>query len=237
MGTLEDPRAMVVSRERDDRKLSEILRAQVFDHVRSGEFLGPEVGAILTSEFDSVLHGVDCVLELRHADRTANHLAVSFEVTVPGQEPWDPFDQIRSELERDEVAPVKYFHSEWLGHKGWLHAPRVHLALPMSRLLAELREQEEGLRVAGALSRRILLRTIAGQLAVFERFALVRNREAALGQLRRARADFSARLDALGVSALLKAGEADREVADVARRLFEVFGDVLEDEEGVGPAG
>jgi len=237
MGTLEDRRAMVLPEDSDQRRLTETFRAQVCEHARSGGFLGPEVGAILTTEFDRVVHGVDCVLELRHADGTANHLAVSFEVTAFGQKPWDPFDQIRAELERDELAPVKHFHSEWLDYKGGLRAPRVHLAFPESRHPIELSLWEAGIgRMVGSATHRILLRTMAYQLVCFERFAAVRRRDAALEHLQQTRIDFARRLDAIGFREDLEAEDLNPGDGHVVSRLCEVFSDVLEGWTGASSA-
>lgn len=113
--------------------------------------------------------------ELRYPDGTANHIAVSVEAALPGREPWDPFDQVRIELDRDELAPVQYFEPEFLGLKGWTQAPRVYLVLSTQLPLAVVSEWEAGiLRLSGTRTQMVLLRTILDQLAAFERFAMVR---------------------------------------------------------------
>lgn len=63
-----------------------------------------------------------------------NHLAAIFEVPEPWWKARDTFDQARMELEREEIAPVRYSQSEGLNFNGWLRAPRVQLAHPMSQL-------------------------------------------------------------------------------------------------------
>jgi len=230
MGTLDDRRALYLHEDRDERRLTEIFRALVYERAKAGDFLGADVGAILTAEFDSVMNGVDLVLELRHPDRTASHLAASVEVVVPWSAPWDPLDQVRSELERDEVAPVKYFESRWLGYKGPLRAPRVHLGISAARLLDLLPDwQADSLRLSGSAAHRGLLLGTVNQLAVYGRFAEVRERKDSLSRIRAVRDDVEKILETLGMREAIEDEGAEEDVSELNRRLFEVFGDVLEE--------
>lgn len=196
MGRAEESRTLFWSESTDERKLTTAFCAMLLERIRAGDFLGPGVEVTLNSDFDSICHAVDLVLEFPTADPRAMHLGLSVEVAYPAAEPWDPFDETRAEIDRDELAEVKYFESR----EGWLklELPRAHVLVDVASVGGMLQPWLDGvLQLKGGMEQRLIVRSIATQLAAYSTYAEANGRSHAREELRRVSAEVSQRIESM----------------------------------------
>ncbi|MCZ7652504.1 MAG: hypothetical protein M5U13_15585 [Thermoanaerobaculia bacterium] len=179
-----------------------ILIAILLERTDAGELFPGEIKAYPTAEFDSLFAGVDCVLEFRRGDRTALHLGLCMEAVVEGEDVWDPFDETREELERDALASVTYFHSEWLNFMGTITLPRLLVALDAKSIADMLKPwQKQTGWFPGSQGRATIVQSILAQLAVQEAFAERAGAPQSLARLREVRSGAPRATDLFGYAA------------------------------------
>lgn len=111
--------------EKKAEKLAKVFEAVVHEQGELSEWFGPDAETIKTSRFDDIKNGVDSIVEFKEDERSVSHVAFAIDVTF-SNEMDKKFERIQKEIENNELARVKYFHSEHLGIRGELtKIPRV----------------------------------------------------------------------------------------------------------------
>jgi len=137
---VERDKALVIKKnrgyqERDEtnKKLAEykkwaiILEGMIFENAELSNWFGDNASTNKTSRYDDIVNGVDMVMEF-DLDDGASHLALGVDVTFS---PWmeEKLQRIKDEINKNQLAKIKYFQSENLGFKGQLEAPRVVIGI------------------------------------------------------------------------------------------------------------
>lgn len=224
MGRCGELRTLFFPEYEPQHRLAMILIAILLERTDAGELFPGEIKAYPTAEFDSLFAGVDCVLEFRRGDRTALHLGLCMEAVVEGEDVWDPFDETREELERDALASVTYFHSEWLNFMGTITLPRLLVALDAKSIADMLKPwQEQTGWFPGSQGRATIVQSILAQLAVQEAFAERAGAPQSLARLREVRSELHGRLTSLATQPETSGEWPEAAPAGIHRRLLEVF--------------
>ncbi len=154
-------------------KLATVFEAIVHDQVELNEWFGENVNTIKTSRFDDIRNGVDSVAEFREGVVATSHLAFAIDVTFSGDTE-KKFERIREEIERGELARVKYFVSERTGFIGELRTvPRVVVGADVRTVkqLSELWLERDNKSLAKHPIQLQILEEISSQLEAFRNYA------------------------------------------------------------------
>ena len=82
----------------------------------SNEWLGPGVEIIIPSRYDDVVNGIDGIAEF-HDEGYFSHLALGMDVTS-SERIEKKLARVKSEIEKGELAKIRYFESESMHFKG-----------------------------------------------------------------------------------------------------------------------
>jgi hypothetical protein len=162
-----DPRKETVE------KLAAVFEAVLHEEAELSEWLGPNVTTIKTSDFDDIVNGVDSVAEIREGEAGTSHLAFAIDVTFD-ENTEKKFERIKQEIDKGELAKVKYFFSQDTGFMGSLNmVPRVVVGAE-PKTVEELSELwlERNNKVLGSHQIQFqILEEILIQLEAFEQYA------------------------------------------------------------------
>lgn len=125
---------------REAQKLATVLEVITHENAELNDWFGPDAHTIKPSRYDDIKNGVDSIVEIRETEMSASHLALAVDATL-STDLAKKFDRIKGEIERGELAKVKYFASEHLGVRGELsRLPRVVIGADAATIktLAEL---------------------------------------------------------------------------------------------------
>lgn len=166
------------SKNRDPDKehveeLATVFEGIIHEQAELNEWLGPEVTTIKTSRYDDIKNGVDSVAEFREGPIATSHLAFAIDITFSG-DTTKKFNRIREEIDRGELARVKYFVSEHTGFMGELgKIPRVVVGADIRTLkeLSELWLERDNKALAAHPIQFQILEEVLIQLEAFEKYA------------------------------------------------------------------
>ena len=166
--------------KREQKKFAKILEAMLNELIELYDWLGPNATIITTSDFDDIKNGVDMVAEFRdEEEQSASHLALAVDVTF-ASEIGKKIDRIKREIERGEMASIRYFESEFLESKGELpNIPRVVIGIDTDTItnLGALWLAEDKKALAVHEMQKVILVEIRMQLEVFAKYARTKGQE------------------------------------------------------------
>jgi hypothetical protein len=151
----------------ESKSASEIFEALVLQHTELSDWLGPNAETIRTSEFDDIINGVDLVLEFNE-NQSTKHLALGVDITFGSLSMQKKFERIKMEIEKDELAVVKYFRAH--GYEGSLkQLPRVVIGVDIDKVinLAGLWERHDNKALQNHITKDIIAEEIEKQLRTF----------------------------------------------------------------------
>jgi hypothetical protein len=170
----------------ESKKAADVFEAVLHQHVELSDWLGPDAETIRASEFDDIVNGVDLVVEFNEDD-TTKHLALGVDVTFGLQTMQKKFDRIKTEIEADKLATVKYFEAH--GFKGSLtQTPRVVVGVELDKViqLAGLWQRGDNRTLSSHIAKDIVADSIEKQLRAFLLYAQEIKSEAATKSYMRA---------------------------------------------------
>lgn len=153
------------------KQVSDIFEALVLTHTELSNWLGPNTETIRTSEYDDIMNGVDLVLEFNE-ENTTKHLALGIDVTFGTSTMEKKFAHIKDEINKDELAKVKYFTAH--GYKGSLNQlPRIVVGVDLDKIvqLTGMWERKENVKLADHITKDILISEIEMQLNAYKKYA------------------------------------------------------------------
>ncbi len=166
--------------QKEQKKFAKILEAMLNELIELYDWLGPDATTITTSDFDDMRNGIDMVAEFRDKkEKSASHLALAVDVTF-ANEIGKKIERIQREIERGELASVKYFESEFLEQKGELpNIPRVVIGGDVDTIksLGMLWLAEDKKTLAVHEMQKVILVEIRMQLEVFAKYARTKKQE------------------------------------------------------------
>ncbi|MBI5732466.1 hypothetical protein HY967_00705 [Candidatus Jorgensenbacteria bacterium] len=155
------------------QKLATIFEATIHEHAEQSEWFGPDAFTIKTSRYDDIQNGVDSIAEFRENEMSASYLGLAIDVTMSA-EMGKKFERIRQEIERGELAKIKYFHSEHMNIRGELtKVPRVVIGATAQTIkqLAELSLEKNMKALANHPIQFQILEEMMAQLEAFKKYA------------------------------------------------------------------
>lgn len=159
--------------QKEVQKLATILEAIIHEHAELSDWLGPDAHTIKPSRYDDIKNGVDSVVEFQESESSASHLALAIDATF-SPDVQKKFERIKNEIDRGELARVKYFASEHLGVRGELaKIPRVVIGADAKtvRELAELWLERDNRALARHPVQFQIIEEIVAQLDAFHDYA------------------------------------------------------------------
>ncbi len=179
--------------QKEQKRFAKILEAMLNELIELYDWMGPDATTITTSDFDDIGNGVDMVAEFpdkeeksrlvgdptERREKSASHLALAVDVTF-ASEIGKKIERIQREIERGELASVKYFESEFLGEKGRLPTiPRVIIGADVDTIknLGALWLAEDKKALAVHEIQKVILEEVRMQLEVFAEYARIKNQE------------------------------------------------------------
>lgn len=153
--------------QHESKAAADIFEAIVFEHVELSDWLGPNAQTIRSSEYDDYINHVDLIVEFNENEHT-KHLALGVDVTFGSISMQKKFERIKIEIEKNELAKVKYFESH--GFKGSLRQlPRVVIGVELEKVvaLAGHWERKEKKILSEHVTKDIMLEEIERQLRTF----------------------------------------------------------------------
>jgi len=155
----------------ESKKAAEVLEAIIYLHSELSEWLGPNVETIRPTEYDDIVNKVDLIAEF-NSENSPKHLALGVDVTFGSNSLMDKINGIKNEIDRDELAKVKYFESH--GFIGSLRqVPRVVVGVEKDTVieLAGLWMRKENKQLGDHPARNIIMTQIIEQLTTFRNYA------------------------------------------------------------------
>jgi len=155
----------------ESKSAAEIFEAILHQHIELSDWLGPNAETICTSEYDDIVNGVDLVVEFNEDDST-RHLALGVDVTFGSISMQKKFERIKTEIEANKLATVKYFEAH--GYRGSLtQTPRVVVGVELDKViqLAGLWERGDNKTLGGHVAKEIIADSIERQLRTFLLYA------------------------------------------------------------------
>lgn len=160
--------------KKEQKKFAKILEAMLNELIELYDWMGPDATTITTSDFDDIKNGVDMVAEFQNKEeRSASHLALAVDVTF-ASDIGKKIERIQREIERGEMAHVRYFESEFLGERGELpKLPRVVIGADMDTIksLGVLWLAEDKKALAAHEMQKVILEEVRIQLESFAEYA------------------------------------------------------------------
>jgi hypothetical protein len=155
----------------ESKSAAEVFEAILHQHVELSDWLGPNAETIRASEFDDIINGVDLIVEFNEDDST-RHLALGVDVTFGSISMQKKFERIKTEIEANKLATVKYFEAH--GYQGSLtQTPRVVVGVELDKViqLAGLWERGDNKTLGGHVAKEIIADSIERQLRTFLLYA------------------------------------------------------------------
>jgi hypothetical protein len=159
------------------RRMAIIFEGIFHEQAELAEWLGPDAATIKTSPYDDIKNGVDSIAEFREGEATASHLGLAIDVTTTTNLK-KKMARIKHEIERGEMAKIKYFQSDSMGIRGELsRVPRVVIGADREtvRALAELWLGKKKDALAAHPLQFQILEEISRQLEVYRQYAEEKN--------------------------------------------------------------
>jgi hypothetical protein len=153
--------------------LSRVFEAIIHLHAELSDWFGPRAHTIRASRYDDLKNGVDEIMECQLGRGAAAHLALAIDVTF-SPNIRDKFERIREEIDRGELATVKYFHSEYMHFRGQLsNVPRVIIGADCRTVkeLADLWLNDKKRKLGEHQIQFQILEEILSQLKTFRAYA------------------------------------------------------------------
>jgi len=163
---------------------ADILEAIILEQTELADWFGPNATTVKTNEFDDYVNGVDGVFEfnVNNPERPASHMALAFDATFATKDgPIEKkMNRIRDEINRGQLATIKYFRSSDRRFHGKLSGvPRVIVGLEKDTIveLARLWVMGEKKALAEHPAQRMILEQVKRQLQTFTEYAFNANRK------------------------------------------------------------
>jgi hypothetical protein len=153
---------------------ADILEGIIYEHTELSDWFGPHASTIKTSEFDDIVNGVDLAIEFDEPQRSASHLALGVDATFGTGTIGKKFDRIKAEIDRGQLATIKYFESTHGNFKGQLsQIPRVVIGTEKEAILrlAGMWTQGEKKELGAHPIQQLLLLQTYSQLTTFASYA------------------------------------------------------------------
>lgn len=153
------------------KRTSEVFEALIYQHAELSEWLGSNAETIRTSEYDDIINGIDLIVEFTDAE-SSKHLALGVDVTFGTREIREKFERIKAEIDKNELAEVKYFDSHNITGR-LKQLPRVVVGVEMDTVisLAALWYRKKNEELANHFVRDILVQEITIQLEKYLQYA------------------------------------------------------------------
>jgi len=125
--------------DRQQRKLAAVFEAILHEHGEQSNWFGEAAVTIKTSRFDDIVNGVDEIVEFEEKATSPSYLALAVDATY-STFPDHKLIKIKEEINKGELAQIKYAVAENTGFRGELNkVPRVVIGVS-SRTVNELAE-------------------------------------------------------------------------------------------------
>lgn len=154
------------------KKTSEVFEAIML----TGElhnWFGGSAETIKTSRFDDIFNGTDMIIEFEEVSRRFSHLGVAVDVTFGTTSLEKKFSRIKNEIDRGELAKIKYFYSQKEHFRGERsNIPRVVIGVEHTKVveLAALWLRKENKILANHPVQHLILEEIALQLEILKNY-------------------------------------------------------------------
>ncbi len=155
----------------ESKPAAEVFEALVYQNVELSNWLGPNAETIRVSEFDDIMNHVDLIVEFTD-ESAAQHLALGVDVTFGSISMQKKFDRIKSEIDEDKLADVKYFKAH--GYRGSLEqVPRIVIGVDIDKVvaLAGYWERKDKRALSNHIVKDIIMKEIVQQLQTFLSYA------------------------------------------------------------------
>jgi len=134
-----------------------------------GWFGNAELGR--PTKFDDYVNGIDVLMTLFDKEDNATHLELSSDLTFGTQASSDKLQKVIGDIDRGDLAKVKYFHSDHMGFTGALtDVPRTVIGLDRTNLPEFIRGRVHG-TVDSEPFRNTMLLQLQSQLKFFRNYA------------------------------------------------------------------
>ena len=154
------------------KKYAEVMEGILADSINSLGWLGEEVSAMNTADYDDLENGIDIVTEMTKEGGYKKHLGLAMDATFSNKIS-DKFRGIKGEIVRGELAELKYFKSG--NFKGSLsEIPHVVIGVSLGKI-KELGKMWVNGDMEGLKNHPVqfqILEEMIIQLETFERYAL-----------------------------------------------------------------
>lgn len=157
--------------------LADVFEAIFFQQAELSEWLGKNAVTIKTARYDDIANGVDSIVEFQEEEH-ASHLALAIDATT-SDNLGKKVGRIKEEIEKGEMARIKYFFSEHeskhqgLGKREKADIPRVIIGADRNVIkeLSELWVENKNKELAEHPIQFQILEEIMIQCEVFKNYA------------------------------------------------------------------
>lgn len=173
LGRIEDVKSRF-DNEVGTKMAADILEAVMYEQTELSNWFGEHASTLKTSEYDDIMNGVDLVIEFNEPRRSATHLALGVDATFGVGAVNKKFRRIKGEIEKGELATIKYFQSGNSNFKGRIsNVPRVVVGTERDTVLrlASLWTEGEKRQLAEHPIQRLILEQTYSQLVAFSDYA------------------------------------------------------------------
>lgn len=164
-------------KEKWHKDVADILEAILHHQIEANNYFGENAWTFKTCAIDDYKNGVDSIVEIRHPEQhSATHTGFAMDVTSAG----DPerltrkVERILNNIQRGELAKIKYFQSEFLnfrGEKNNIPLFVIGCDIKHTEQLADLWYNEEQDTLAEHPIQVLLLKQIMQQARLYRDFA------------------------------------------------------------------
>lgn len=176
----------------DSQKPAEVFEAIMLHQGELSNWFGQHAETIKTSRYDDVFNGIDIIVEFENTTaKELSHLGVAVDVTFGTTGLQKKIERIKKEIDRGELARVKYFYSEKEGVREPRDVARVVVGIELNQVveLAALWLQQKNFQykeirskanhaLAAHPASRAMLEEISLQLERFKDYANKNNKKA-----------------------------------------------------------
>lgn len=157
---------------RECKDCAEVMEAVLVESINDAEWLGTEMRAVNTSDYDDFENGIDIVTEITKQDGSKKQLGLAMDATFANRID-DKFRGIKGEIEKNKLGELKYFKSG--NFKGSLsQVPHVVVGVS-KRKIEELGRLWVKGDVEGIKNHQLQYQILDGmiiQLETFEKYAI-----------------------------------------------------------------
>jgi len=162
------------SREEALRKIARGFEAVILQS-DANEWFGPDAEMLIPSRYDDIKNGVDGIVEFNH-EQSFSHLVLAVDMVSSNNTETigRKLENIKNDIQKNNLAKVKYFESEQLKLKGEMtDIPRVVIGADRKTVqgLLSLFAEGKNKELAGHYMQMQMLREIQMQLESFSKFA------------------------------------------------------------------